>query len=290
MKPVKIITVGRSHENEIVLTDSKVSRHHCQLIKYDDGRCAVKDMGSSNGTFVNGQRISGMCMLNPQDTVTVGTTTLPWQSHLGAIGSSNGPKNNGNTTPLVAGIVVAVLVIVGLILFLVLSGKKEGSNTDSTAMNTLKVSYTPTIPVPADKPSTPSKNKKDSVAVNYDAWCGSWFDESGYFLLEIRYASENKLMGIYMYANGSRDDAGDNGDGNPVSGTMSADGKSAVVSFISSGRGGTGKLKLNMRSNGQISLKKISSEGEAFVPSSAILTKAKENKSNDTTPRKTMTI
>ena len=281
MKPVKIITVGRSHENEIVLNDSRVSRHHCQLIKYDDGRCAVKDMGSSNGTFVNGQRISGMCMLNPQDTVTVGTTTLPWQSHLGAIGSSNGPKNNGNTTPLVAGIVVAVLVIVGLILFLVLSGKKEGSNTDSTAMNTPKVSYTPTIPVPADKPSTPSKNKKDSVAVNYDAWCGSWFDESGSFLLEIQYASENKLRGVYFYMDESHIDVGDEGEGNPLSGTMSEDGMSAVVTYTSIGWEGLGKLKLTMKSNGQISLKEISREGQSFVPTKAILKKAKENKSND---------
>lgn len=281
MKPVKIITVGRSHENEIVLNDSRVSRHHCQLIKYDDGRCAVKDMGSSNGTFVNGQRISGMCMLNPQDTVTVGTTTLPWQSHLGAIGSSNGPKNNGNTTPLVAGIVVAVLVIVGLILFLVLSGKKESSNTDSTANNTPKVSYTPTIPIPADKPSTPGKNKKDSVAVNYDVWCGSWFDESGSFLLEIQYASENKLRGVYFYMDESHIDVGDEGEGNPLSGTMSEDGMSAVVTYTSIGWEGSGKLKLTMKSNGQISLKEISREGQSFVPTKAILKKNKENKSND---------
>lgn len=48
-------TVGRSHENNIVLADdNQVSRHHA-VIRWDGQNCTVTDLGSSNKTFVNGQ-------------------------------------------------------------------------------------------------------------------------------------------------------------------------------------------------------------------------------------------
>ncbi len=51
-------TVGRSHENVIALDqDNQVSRQHA-VIYWDGRQCTVTDLGSSNGTFVNGQRLA----------------------------------------------------------------------------------------------------------------------------------------------------------------------------------------------------------------------------------------
>jgi subtilisin family serine protease len=50
-------TIGRSHENDLVLAeDNQISRHHA-TIAWDGQHCTVTDLGSSNGTFVNGARI-----------------------------------------------------------------------------------------------------------------------------------------------------------------------------------------------------------------------------------------
>ena len=49
-------TVGRSSENEIVVDEDGVSRRHCRF-KLDHGRLRVLDLGSTNGTYVNGRRV-----------------------------------------------------------------------------------------------------------------------------------------------------------------------------------------------------------------------------------------
>lgn len=278
MKPVKVISVGRSHENDVVLSnDSKVSRHHCQLIKYDDGSCSVTDMGSSNGTFVNGQRISGVCKLNPQDTVTVGTTTLPWQNHLG-VGTSGGgipPKNGGASTGLIIGIIVAGVATLGLVLFLILggTGKDGGSNgSDSTAV-TENYDQDPlnlNIPDPAQQDTNKAKAAK---------WIGDWVSESGYFILEIKSVANGKVKGTYSYMDESHIDMIDE-NGNPISGTMSADMKSAVISYTS-GWGGKGKVRLTLKDDGRMYMKIISSEGQSFMLNNAYLTKSKKKSSDN---------
>ncbi len=50
-----IVSVGRSDDNTIVVTDASVSRHHAQLTRTNEGY-VLKDLGSANGTFVNNQR------------------------------------------------------------------------------------------------------------------------------------------------------------------------------------------------------------------------------------------
>ena len=56
---MKVLTIGRSQENDIVINDAKVSRIHLQLVISDDGTYSVVDLNSANGTYVNGERISG---------------------------------------------------------------------------------------------------------------------------------------------------------------------------------------------------------------------------------------
>ena len=67
------ITIGRSAGNDLVLADPEVSRRHVRVIRRADG-FAVEDSGSTNGTFVNGQRITHLTMLQDGDTIDLGDT------------------------------------------------------------------------------------------------------------------------------------------------------------------------------------------------------------------------
>ena len=65
------ITIGRDISNDIVINDAEVSRHHARLISQSGGY-VVEDTGSTNGTFVNGQRLMGPHMLRPGETIFLG--------------------------------------------------------------------------------------------------------------------------------------------------------------------------------------------------------------------------
>jgi len=78
---MKTITVGRELDNDIVLNDIKISRHHLK-ITIDENMVRIEDLGSRNGTFINGQRLSGATYLKAGDKVDLGGTPLPWQSYI----------------------------------------------------------------------------------------------------------------------------------------------------------------------------------------------------------------
>ena len=67
------VTIGRSAGNELVLADPEISRRHARVVRRADGY-AVEDIGSTNGTFVNGQRISHLTLLQDGDTIDLGDT------------------------------------------------------------------------------------------------------------------------------------------------------------------------------------------------------------------------
>jgi pSer/pThr/pTyr-binding forkhead associated (FHA) protein len=56
--------------------DDEISRSHARISLDRSGFCAIEDLGSTNGTFVNGLRISGPQTLSVGDTIEVGGTTL----------------------------------------------------------------------------------------------------------------------------------------------------------------------------------------------------------------------
>ena len=65
------ITIGRDAVNVIAINDAEVSRRHARM-ELRGSAYVIQDLGSTNGTFINGTRISGMQVLNPGDTVSFG--------------------------------------------------------------------------------------------------------------------------------------------------------------------------------------------------------------------------
>jgi len=63
------VTAGRSLDNDVIVNDSRVSRHHAQL-RRRAGRYVIYDLGSSGGTFVNQDRVSE-CLLQPGDVISL---------------------------------------------------------------------------------------------------------------------------------------------------------------------------------------------------------------------------
>ncbi|RMG01390.1 MAG: FHA domain-containing protein, partial [Planctomycetota bacterium] len=63
--------IGRSEDCHLRPRSELVSRHHCAII-LDGDYLAVRDFGSKNGTFVNGQRVRGECPLSDGDKLIVG--------------------------------------------------------------------------------------------------------------------------------------------------------------------------------------------------------------------------
>ncbi|MBT3376705.1 MAG: FHA domain-containing protein [Lentisphaerae bacterium] len=67
--------LGRGKECDIALFDKKCSRRHC-VVRKRRGYYVLEDLGSFNGTFVDGRQISKRVHLRPGDTFTLGTTVV----------------------------------------------------------------------------------------------------------------------------------------------------------------------------------------------------------------------
>ena len=69
------VSIGRSPSSTIVLDDTFVSSAHARIFRSDDGWC-VEDLGSTNGTTLNGETIRGVARVGSGDRVQVGETVL----------------------------------------------------------------------------------------------------------------------------------------------------------------------------------------------------------------------
>ena len=65
------LNIGRDSSNEIVINDAEVSRRHSRLT-FQGGKYVLEDLGSTNGTFVNGQRLAGPRVLKAGEVVSFG--------------------------------------------------------------------------------------------------------------------------------------------------------------------------------------------------------------------------
>jgi len=82
------IRIGRSKDNDITIDDASVSRHHATIIQTSSG-IMINDNGSSNGTFINGNRINQESVLKKNDIVKLGTALIPWMNYVGFQEESN---------------------------------------------------------------------------------------------------------------------------------------------------------------------------------------------------------
>jgi hypothetical protein len=70
------VVVGRSRECDVRVEDGNVSRRHFELVQEGPTAWVVSDLGSTNGTEVNGRRVSGRRRLDDGDRITIGSTEL----------------------------------------------------------------------------------------------------------------------------------------------------------------------------------------------------------------------
>jgi ABC-2 type transport system ATP-binding protein len=78
--------IGRDPSADVVVADSEVSTRHASVAP-DDGGVALEDLGSTNGTFVNGQRVTGPLRLQAGDRIQLGATVLEVRGAAPALGA-----------------------------------------------------------------------------------------------------------------------------------------------------------------------------------------------------------
>ncbi len=94
-----VTVVGRQDGCQLQIRSSQVSRKHCELFE-QDGRLIVKDLGSSNGTFVNGEKVEGEQTLSDGDELSIGSVTFR------VAGGTASPADTAPPTALAAADVV----------------------------------------------------------------------------------------------------------------------------------------------------------------------------------------
>lgn len=109
--------IGSAPESDIVVDQPMVSSSHCRLTKSSDG-FLLEDLGSTNGTFLNGEKITGIRRVSPTDSITLGTkATLPWPAEATEAAAAPAPSMptpgipaaQKYTIPVVAGIALLTL-------------------------------------------------------------------------------------------------------------------------------------------------------------------------------------
>lgn len=107
--------VGRDEACDLRIDDERASRQHATFETLPDGRAALRDLGSTNGTFVDGQQITAPVVLEGNETIQIGNTILLATRGAGAGGRTvigvvpgglaepGGPPAEPETSPAAAG-------------------------------------------------------------------------------------------------------------------------------------------------------------------------------------------
>jgi len=77
-----LITIGTDYSNNIKIEDISVSRFHLQLVIDDNNNVTVIDLSSTNGTYINGQRVFSPTQLDKYDILSLGSNPFDWKRHI----------------------------------------------------------------------------------------------------------------------------------------------------------------------------------------------------------------
>lgn len=135
-------TIGRTEDNYILLSDQSISRNHANITILGN-TFSVKDLGSSNGTFVNGKRVNGDTAIQPGDQIRFGNVSFVFVPATQQVDPRiYARKNNSDKkTITIVMLIFAVFVIIIVVTLLIVSfvGKKNSNNRPHEAEVTQEV-------------------------------------------------------------------------------------------------------------------------------------------------------
>ena len=164
------ISIGRHGDNEIILPDNQVSRHHAEIVM-QGGRWVIADLGSANGTYVNGETLTGPHVLNHGDLVRVGQTQFRVEIAAAVAAQDTlvertravvaaAPPPARRRTGLYVALAAAALVVVLLGVFLIWQltrGDGDTAGKPSETAGTAVGVYPTTVEVTVPPLTTPAK-------------------------------------------------------------------------------------------------------------------------------------
>lgn len=110
----EIILIGRGNDCNYICEDASVSRQHAQIIDYGT-YCSVVDLGSTNGTYVNGRRIQNETPLHSGDELRAGNAIVPWNQ---LVQPPQKPKNNKKLLWILLAAITVILIGGGIAFYL----------------------------------------------------------------------------------------------------------------------------------------------------------------------------
>ncbi len=92
------ITIGRVQGNDIILPKGNISKRHSRIV-LKDGKFIIVDLKSTNGTYVNGKKITGAQVVKASDKIYIGDFTLQLNGAGGAASAADAPKPAQKAAP-----------------------------------------------------------------------------------------------------------------------------------------------------------------------------------------------
>jgi len=134
---MQIIKIGKDDSNDIYKdfkNDFTVSNFHCQIFVDDEGNKFLTDLDSTNGTFVNGNKISTPVQLGSLDIIRAGNSLVKWKEYLmdETMANTSLPDNNSDNKFIKNyWWLIIVVILVALVLFSLIIDFNRGSDNIS---------------------------------------------------------------------------------------------------------------------------------------------------------------
>ncbi len=200
--------LGRESDNDIVLADPRASRYHCQ-VSFGDGEWMLTDLGSANGTLLNGMPVSVPQTLSHGSQITIGNTILafvdpmdeaekPIDPSSTIIGGKLPPLPQAKSTakkssrlPLILGAAFIVLLLIAAGIFF--TRKSNPAVAEATAT---KVAIVPIRTTPVNKALVLKYEEdfSDSTSGWDDAFGQSYTKQYGNSQYHIEITTENLVV------------------------------------------------------------------------------------------------